>query len=162
VDHWVAWRSRFDQQRPRWILAGVAVAVLAVGAFLLLRPAVAPTPQCGVLRSGPGSSGPESPDTRPLDCFYQAFQQGRLTDVRTVRTTPEGGRITYDLRIAVPGRRILASIDSRDRFFPRGRFHYSCEGMWNVPDAGRAGRSHLTLTGCHDERGFIEGGQIVP
>jgi hypothetical protein len=158
---WLAWRSPHNRtraaRRARWVLAGaLAAAVLAVGAHLLSRPAPAPPPQCGVVRSGPG---PERSDTRPLDCFYDAFQQRRLTDVRTVRTTVEGDPITYDLKIVLPGKRIEVKIDSRDHFGARGRFQYICEGMERVPDAARA---HLVLTGCYDERGFIGGGQIRP
>jgi hypothetical protein len=97
-----------------------------------------------------------------LDCFYEAFQQGRLTDVRTVRTTVEGDPITYDLKIVLPRKRIEVNIDSRDHFGARGRFQYICEGTERLPDRVRAGRTHLVLTGCYDERGFIGAGQIQP
>jgi hypothetical protein len=80
--------------------------------------------------------------------------------VRTVYTTVEGDPITFDVKITLPGKRIQVNIDSRDHFGPRGRFQYICEGMKSVPDAAQSGRTHLVLTGCYDERGFLSAGQI--
>jgi hypothetical protein len=158
------WRSPDDRRRAarrwRWMLTGaLAVAALALAAFLISRPAPTPPPQCGVVRSGPG---PERSDTGPLDCFYQAFQQGRLTNVRTIRKTVEGDPITYDLKIVLPGKRIQVNIDSRDHFGARGRFQYLCEGVQSVPDTAYSGQTHLVLTRCYDERGFLGAGQILP
>jgi hypothetical protein len=141
------------------LIGGLAVLLIASAAaatYAYTRPAPEPPPTCGTTTSGPG---PGTGDPRPLECFFQAFLEGRKATVRTVRYTVEGDPVTYRAKITLPGKRIELSIDSKDRFGPHGQFRYVCEGIEREPLS--AGYTYV-LTLCWDDRGgFISRGRVT-
>jgi hypothetical protein len=138
--------------------AAIVVVLIAAGVAVTKSHLAQAAPRCGTVIEGPG---PGSGDPRPLNCLYEAFIEGRLTEARTVRRTTEGDPITYDLKIVLASKRIEVNVDSKDRFGSKGKFHYVCEGIEKVADSRYPAR-RIELTGCWGEPGFISQGRIAP
>ena len=92
--------------------------------------------------------GPGPGDPGPLNCFYEAFNEGRLTEARTIRYTVEGDPITYDLKIVLARKRTEVTVDSKDNFGPKGTFNYVCEGIERVQEPRESIGYRIVLTEC--------------
>lgn len=140
------------QSWGRSIFLGVcALAVLTGGLFILApwRLGNEATP------AGPCWAATVSPKDNEgsATCRWESYQQG-LTSTGVVATfTVEGDPITYSIRV-LSRNAIRVTVQSQDKYGPRGRFDYTCSGLALVQAANGVG--HLAATGCQGPAGYVD------
>jgi hypothetical protein len=143
--------------RPRRRLIVLAITVAALAASVALAGLLIPRedegirgrqPSCGTVVNG------AQYDATPTDCLWRAYSSSQPAQATMVNTTVEGDHITYVVNVLTDG--VHVSIDSNDKFGPRGTFAYTCRGMTHKPSTNGSGRPYLVATGCTGPSGFVD------
>jgi hypothetical protein len=142
-----------------FVLAAATTAVV-LGVIVIRLTSSQPTsapldqPSCGrAVNSG------SSHDARPTDCIWQAYLAGTTAQAIVVQYTTEGDPMTYAINL-VSANRIDVTIQSKDRFGPKGSFAYSCQGLTRQP-AQNPSLYFLVATDCSGPRDFLDGSRLV-
>lgn len=129
------------------MLLGVGASVVLIGCFLLLAPGLVRNAVCNALANS--STDNEAPAT----CLWDSYQQGRTATGTFATVTAEGDPVTYSIWI-LQRNLIRVTIQSRDRYGPRGTFDYTCSGLTWLGAAN--GVVHLVATGCQGPAGYLD------
>jgi hypothetical protein len=141
------------------VAATIALVLVVIVSHLTsnFQPTSAPAsqPSCG--RS---VSGPFSYDARPTECLWQAYSAGTTAQAIVIQYTVEGDPITYAVNLK-SANRIDISIESQDRFGPKGSFAYSCHGLTRQAVLNPSVRFNLVVTGCTGPIDFLDGSRLT-
>jgi len=99
-------------------------------------------------------------DARPTDCLWLAYSAGGAAQAIVVQYTTEGDPITYGVKVS-SSTQIGVSIQSQDRFGPRGSFQYSCHGLTRQPYGSLSEHFLLVVTDCAGPRDFLDGSRLI-
>lgn len=76
-----------------------------------------------------------------------------------VNVTPEGDPVTYTVTVSQAG--VQVTVQSQDRFAPRGLFVYNCDGLSQQASVNGSGRIYLVATKCSGQQGYVDDGGNV-